>query len=82
MIISLLNAILCAVIAYFIFRYHKAAKWMLLFTIAFAVFALSHLLSLFSHSADWISFIEFLRTIGYIAITYSLITSVKDKKQK
>jgi hypothetical protein len=81
--INLLNAILCGVIAYFTFRSYKSeAKWALYFAVAFAIFALSHILAIFSHADGWLTFIEFLRTIGYIAIAYTLVTAATVKAGK
>lgn len=80
--INLLNAILCGVIAYFTFRSYKAdMRWALYFAIAFAIFAVSHILALFSNAYGWLSFIEFLRTIGYISIAYTLINAATRKKK-
>jgi fumarate reductase subunit C len=81
--INLLNAILCAVIAYFTFRSYKTnMKWALYFAVAFAIIAISHILALFSNANGWLAFIEFLRTIGYVAIAYSLITAATAPSKK
>jgi len=73
------NIALCAVIVILGYWAHARKKedWSLFISMAFALFGVSHIISLTGHAADLLAALLAIRTIAYILMAFALYRYIK-----
>ena len=75
------NLILCIIILVLGFWYYakKKSKISLYIAIAFTLFGITHLMTLYGLASSWTTFMIFLRVLAYLSVIVGLVTGQKHR---